>query len=106
MSAAPRDDGEHALTRSRPPAPRSITDRLPAVVQRALPTVARSAAGLAAGLVADYAMRSLTRRAAGVLTAPLRRAVQPATPPATPPAPVFERHTVTEVLIVERSGRR
>ena len=102
MSADPHDDGEHALTRSRPPALRSITARLPVVVQRALPVVARSAAGLAAGIVADYAMRSLTRRAAGVLSAPLRRAVKPA----TPPAPGFERHTVTEVLIVERSGRR
>lgn len=94
-----RNTDEHALTRSQSSTPRSIANRLPVAVQRALPAVARSAAGLAVGIVADYAVRSLTRRAATALSAPLRRAVKPA-------ARGMERHIVTEMVVIERTSRR
>ncbi|HJM74493.1 MAG TPA: hypothetical protein QGI71_01320 [Dehalococcoidia bacterium] len=94
-------EGKRSLTRSQSFAPRTITKRLPVAVQRALPVVARSAAGLAIGVVTDYAARSLTRRAASAVTAPLRRAVTPSTP-----ATGGKRHIVTEMVVVERENRR
>lgn len=97
-----RNTDEHALTRSQSSTPRSIANRLPVAVQRALPAVARSAAGLAVGIVADYAVRSLTRRAATALSAPLRRAVKSAAPAARG----MERHIVTEMVVIERTSRR
>lgn len=101
MSSDHSSEGQHALTRSQPFAPRTITNRLPVAVQRALPAVARSVAGLAIGVVTDYAVRSLTRRAASAVTAPLRRAVKPSVP-----APRGERHIVTEIVVIERANRR
>ena len=56
MSSDRSSEGERALTRSQPFTPRTITNRLPVAVQRALPAVARSVAGLAIGIVTDYAV--------------------------------------------------
>ncbi|MEE8422784.1 MAG: hypothetical protein V3S31_08400 [Dehalococcoidia bacterium] len=73
---------------------------MPAVAHRALPAITRSAAGLAVGFAADYAVRALARRAVSAAN-PLRR------PPAAPAMQrQSTRHIVTELLVVERSGRR
>ena len=101
MSSDHSSEDNGALTRSQSFTPRTISNRLPVAFQRALPAVARSAAGLAIGVVTDYAVRSLTRRAASAVTAPLRRAMQPSTP-----ASRGERHIVTEMVVVERANRR
>jgi hypothetical protein len=73
---------------------------LPVAARRALPALTRSAAGLAVGFAANYAIRSLARRAVSDV-APLPG------PAAAPPAGrQFTRHVVTEIMIVERPGRR
>ncbi|MDP6605457.1 MAG: hypothetical protein QF664_04255 [Dehalococcoidia bacterium] len=92
---------QHALQPSTGRVPPKPTNRwLPVAARRALPALTRSAAGLAIGLAANYAIRSLVRRATSAAQPLPRTAVTP------PTGGQFTRHVVTEVLIVERPARR
>lgn len=94
------DAHEQALA---PAASRALAKRpslLPAPLRRALPTLTRSAAGIAAGFAADYAFRLLSRRVRSALAPPLR-AVS-----AVPRRATVTRRVVTEFIVVERVRRR
>ncbi len=90
----PAAPGARALQRAN----RALTTRqamLPALAWRATPAVTRSAATLAIGFVAEYALRSLANRALGAFISPLRRAT-----------PTVTRTVVTELVVIDRARRR
>ena len=90
----PAAPGARTLQRAN----RALTTRqamLPALAWRAAPAITRSAATLAVGFVAEYALRSLANRALGAFIFPLRRV-----------APTVTRTVVTELMVIDRVRRR
>ncbi len=90
----PAAPGARALQRAN----RALITRqamLPALARHAVPAVARSAATLAVGFAAEYALRSLANRALGAFIAPLRRT-----------APAVTRTVVTEFVVIDWVRRR
>ncbi len=90
----PAAPGARALQRAN----RALTTHratLPALARRVTPAVARSAATLAVGFVAEYALRSLANRALAAFVSPLRHSV-----------PTVTRTVVTEFVVIDRVRRR
>ena len=94
-AAAP---GERAMQSATRRSLRPRTAPLPALAGRALPVLGRSAAGLALGFAAEYALRSLARTLLGALSA---------SPPAVVPSArgSIARTVVTELIVVEPARR-
>ena len=86
--------GARALQRAN----RALTARrqmLPALARRVAPPIARSAATLAVGFAAEYALRSLANRALAKFISPLRHSL-----------PTVTRTVVTEFVVIDRVRRR
>ncbi len=78
---------------------------LPALAERALPALARSVTAVAVALAAEYALRSVAKRALNALAAPLGRAI-PARSLATAVRSNVTRTVVTELVVIEPVHRR